>query len=327
LLHGIKGKNNKISLRSLAIPLKEKLQMIFHDFEMSLNKNQSFKPEEKNLMKIILKFLFDFDVTDKEFWNLPEHFQKNFKKFIADRFFKHEAGKSEDYKSVYHDLSVRSDNLSTFSAISMNVSRNQSPMKYGRISSDGNNNFSSINSSNFIKKIGEVPLFKRVAPVQNNPKQLRSESNREIIQLKSFTKLNGFKKLPSSKKISKRALKRRSKGSIKIRVRETKPGIIEYVDPTFFTDSLIPGRVPNKIEGQISFKISRFSMEDLLDSDMQISLLQDYLRKRERLNLICRRKKKMHSKTKRNDEKTKKIFKKAVKILFNRFKKVEGNVK
>ena len=323
LLNGIQCKNGKVSLRSMAIPLNDKLKMIYLDFELNLNKNQKLSIDEKNLLKIILKFLFDFDITDREFWNLPEIYQKNFKKFIADRFFKHEAGRSEDYKSVYHDLSVKSDNLSTFSSISNNVSRNISPSKLNRIISDGTNNLPPNHSAKFTKKVGEVSMFKRVPPISNDSKKL----NNNIVRLNSFTRLNGFSTIKKTKKISKRGLRRRSKGSIKIRVRETKPGIIKYVDPTFFVDSLIPSRAQNTPKDQISFKISRFSMEDLLHPDMQISLLQDYLRKRERLNLICKRRKKMHSKTKRNDEKTKKIFKKAVKRMFNKFKKYNEGVK
>lgn len=70
----------------------------------------------------------------------------------------------------------------------------------------------------------------------------------------------------------------------------------------------------------INFQISKFSLEEVQSPIMKVSVLQDYLRKRERLNLICKRKKKMHSKAKRNDEKTKKIFKKCMKKLFKNFK-------
>lgn len=308
--------------------LPAKLKILYTQFERNLRTNYELTGDEKNLLKIILKFLFDFDIRDQDFWNLPRKFQNDFKKFVADRFFKHEAGRSDDYRTMYHDLSVHSDNLSTFSAMSSNAKSTCGQSNFMRVNSDAKNTSKRANPQTPKFGMRKVSMFKPVQPAMGHPRQfgyLEAEGQ-SMARVKSFQPSSNFLHVKPSQKLKKR-IKKKSRGSIKIRVRETKPGIIRYVEPGFFVESLIPGRAVNRPNQSISFKISRFALSDLLDDDMRISLLQDYLRKRERLNLICKRKKKMHSKTKRNDEKTKKIFKKAVKTLFRQFKATPGRVK
>lgn len=317
------------------LPLDKKLHIIYSKFESELNRNLEFTIHEKNLLKIILKFLYDINISNHEFWNLTPKHQENFKKFIADRFFKHEAGKSGDYRGMYHDVSVHSDNLSTFSTNSQTKSRSSANSGLVRIESDGKKNSLKNNINNRVSnpqyKVGEVPSFFPLATIyQEKPvfKSSEPEPDDSLIRVKSFQPGPRFLNVPKKKKISKKNLRRRSQGSIKLRIRATKPGILKYVNQDFFVDSLIPCRPKGKNANNdnLQFKIARFSTADLFHPDMEITLLQDYLRKRERLNLICKRKKKMHAKTKRNDEKTKKIFKKTMKKLFQNFKKTSSAI-
>ena len=103
--------------------------------------------------------------------------------------------------------------------------------------------------------------------------------------------------------------------SVKILIRKHRTDILKIVSPNF-----IEQFSKTRVDKKLYCIMSQINKECLNDLNVDISVFQDYLRKRERLNLICRRKKKMHKKTKRNDEKIKKIFKRAMKSLFKDFK-------
>jgi hypothetical protein len=319
--------NENLSLGNIMIPLKQKLNYLLINFHKKLNEDLELSHEAEKLLKLILKFLFDFNISDSEFNNLTPIHKNQFKKFIADRFFKHEAGTSKDYLMVYHNVSVNSDNLSTFSIASRNISRNSSQREIERVNSDGKHcqKFEKkiVKLSNFSHNIGEISI---VPPLKNafqesiNQNHFSNNNNKSsFVRVNSFCPKNHFFRTLKTKKISKIVKNQRSKGSIKVRVRQSKPGILKYISSDFLSDSLIKSKIP-KNPDEINFKMSRFTLKDVYDPDMRFSLLQDYLRKRERLNLVCKRRKKMHSKTKRNDEKTKKIFKRAMKRLFTKFK-------
>ena len=117
------------------------------------------------------------------------------------------------------------------------------------------------------------------------------------------------------------------KGTVKIKILDSRKDIVEQVRPSFFVDSLLQSKNAKFDLKNIILKMPKISIEDLQKKSFKIGLLQDYLRKKERLNLICRRKKSMHQKTKRNDEKTKKIFKKAIKNLLKIFEKSNSYIK
>ena len=335
----------KREIRISSIPLKSKLTILLDLFSKSLYQDPEIKPSEAKLIIFVLRFLYDFNLTDQEFWDLEDHHQKSFKKFLIDRFFKHEASKSKHYRAIYHDISVHSDNTSTFSGISRPTStrnlskvpahylnRPKPPKKTGMFDNLSFNKSNEIQvSQRNLQAYNDVDPMKR-QNFHNNQMNQGYMNQQLSFRDQESTKMSNapihqMKKQSPAVFVSKWKSCRR--GSIKIKVRETKPGILNYVEEGFFNDNLLMGRTDyqkNK-SGKISFKISKFCIKNLLDNGMRMSLLQDYLRKRERLNLICKRKKKMHSKAKRNDEKTKKIFKKSMKKLFRRHKKNNKNKK
>jgi hypothetical protein len=148
----------------------------------------------------------------------------------------------------------------------------------------------------------------------------------------SLSNCNGLKKSNAKQRIqiytNPDLLKNKSdKGTIKVKILESRKDIVNHVQPSFFVDSLLQSKNAKFDVDNIIFKMPKITVEDLKKKTFKISLLQDYLRKKERLNLICRRKKSMHQKTKRNDEKTKKIFKKAIKNLLKNFKKTNPFIK
>lgn len=102
-------------LRNLNIPLSHKLGHIAESFKKKVRKDLDITLEEAKLLYFLLKFLFDLNVLDREFWQLTDSHQRSFKTFIIDRFFKSEASRSKDYLAIYHDISVYSDNLSVLS--------------------------------------------------------------------------------------------------------------------------------------------------------------------------------------------------------------------
>ena len=116
-----------MNLENPSLSLLTKLNELVKRFEHKLSLNQCLSSSDKKLLLFLLKFLFDIKISDREFWDLTEKNQNSFKKFIIDRFFKHEAGKSKDYESVYHDITVESDFDSDFSdADQEDISKNNS---------------------------------------------------------------------------------------------------------------------------------------------------------------------------------------------------------
>lgn len=121
--------------------------------------------------------------------------------------------------------------------------------------------------------------------------------------------------------------KQATRGCIKIKILDSRKKIVNTLEPSFLTKAKLPSSKFEWKPEDLILKMPRMNRQLLTPEALKISQLQDYLRKKEKLNLICRRKKTMHQKTKRNDEKTKKIFKKSIKYLMNKFKEGEMSKK
>lgn len=100
-----------------------------------------------------------------------------------------------------------------------------------------------------------------------------------------------------------------------VRIKKYRAGVLGVATPEFLAD--FSQSAANR---ELEVKTVQLSRAFLLEQAPRISLLQRYLRTREKLNLFCRRRKKMHRKSKRNDEKVKKIFKRIMKSLLTKYR-------
>lgn len=213
------------------------LEEIVHNFENQLNQENEIDCQNKRLLLIMLKFLYDLDLIEEEFELLNEKRKKIFFQFIIDRYLKDESERDSKIENLYHDISIISDSSTSLSSIE--------PIK----------------TNNLKKNTNEIK-------------------------------------------------------SVEIKINTPKENILNFIDSFYLKD------FSKESENCPHLKCKTFELKknNLKYGNIPITILQDYLRKRERLNLVCRRRKKMHKKSKRNDEKIKKIFKRVMKTLLSRFK-------
>ena len=79
---------------------------------------------------------------------------------------------------------------------------------------------------------------------------------------------------------------------IKVQVKKYRKGILESIHPKY-----LKGFTKKSEKKELECGTVQMTSKFLLEGNPTIKLLQEYLRKRERLNLICRRRKKMHRKS------------------------------
>jgi hypothetical protein len=288
------------SLTSSTLSLNSKLTIVYDNFKEKLKRNYYITLKEQKFLLFFLRFMFDFNMKDEEFTEIDEHHQKYFIKFITNRFFKDNINKSNDYYNFYHDISVNTDDFSTFS----NIDNHKSNVSVSLKQIDQKD---SMSLSHFPKPRRRITISKSWF---NND----SNSSLRNVQTSKLVK----KPIPEK---SVQSVKVRGKKCVKIKILDSRKKIVNSIDPKYFPkySSVKQMNIPGK--KQMIFKMPSITKQSLLENKFKLSRLQDYLRKKEKLNLICRRKKTMHQKTKRNDEKTKKIFKKTIKYLMSEFKR------
>lgn len=242
----IKPKQSKKSKKvEPSLRLKSgKLEELIEEFERDLENEINISEEEARLLKIILKFLFDFDIQDSDFAELTSTSQTTFRKFLMDRYFKDETERENQLKFLYHDVVVHVD-----------------------------------------------------------------EEKNEGVGLEDLvqTEIRG--------KVGRQSHVREQVKFIRVLIKKFRKGVVDSVYPGFLDDFR-----RSSDSAELECKTVQMSRSFLLTQSPKILLLQKYLRKREKLNLICRRRKKMHKKSKRNDEKVKKIFKRIMKSLLRKFR-------
>ena len=102
---------------------------------------------------------------------------------------------------------------------------------------------------------------------------------------------------------------------------EIKDGIISYLESYQSQDEILLGeRYYEDQSWFYKFEIPYITLKNIESEEFDFKKLQEFLRKRELLSIICRRKQQRERRGKRNDEKTKKIFKKIMKSLLKEFK-------
>lgn len=214
------------------------LENIVDNFKNQLDQEDEIDTQNKRLLLIMLKFLYDLDLIEEEYELLNEKRKRIFFQFIIDRYLKDECERDSKILNLYHDISV---------------------------------------ISNSFKSLPSTELPKTNTRSLNNPSEIKS---------------------------------------VEIRINSPKENILNFIDSFYLKD------FSRDTEDSILLKCKTFELKknNLKFGNISITVLQDYLRKRERLNLVCRRRKKMHKKSKRNDEKIKKIFKRVMKTLLSRFK-------
>ena len=222
-----------------------KLQIMVSDFEKDLEEDLDISEDDRKALLLLLKFLYDFDISHKCFSELSDEYQTSFNKFMIDRYFKDEIERDNQIKFLYHDILVTLDDKKNLNAQKKDI------------------------------------LFKGKI----------SESIKRNINVKDEVKF------------------------INVHVKKYRKGILDSIHPEY-----LKGFVKNLETNELKCKTVQMTSRFLLEESPKILLLQDYLRKRERLNLICRRRKKMHRKSKRNDEKIKKIFKRIMKSLLKKYR-------
>lgn len=222
----------------------EKIRRLVVQFEKDLEEDMDVSEEDAKLLLLMLKFLYDFDISEREVGELSPENQTMFRKFIIDRYFKDEMERDRKIKHLYHGIEVALDE-----------ERNRSVRAADLVQVDAEEGLS---RSSEIK--GQVTFIK--------------------IKVKTFRK-----------------------------------GIVESIHPSYLEDfSTSP------TTDHLNCSSIQMTKDFLLLESPKVRLLQDYLRKRERLNLLCRRRKKLHKKSKRNDEKIKKIFKRIMKSLLRKYR-------
>jgi len=103
---------------------------------------------------------------------------------------------------------------------------------------------------------------------------------------------------------------------------EVKLHIIPFLEKHKFTKNNFEIEVcPQKQEPVFKFSMPKILPEDILRGNFDFRELQEFLRKREILSIVCKRKQQKERRGKRNDEKTKKVFKRIMKNMHKDFKK------
>jgi hypothetical protein len=221
-----------------------RLQKMINEFQKDLEEDIDISEEDAMILLLILKFLFDFDITQDEFSKLSADSQNSFRKFVIDRYFKDETERDNQLKFLYHDVLVKSDE--------------------------------------------------------------EKNMNTKLEDLVDFEKVHG--------KVRKDVIIGKHVKFISVKIKKCRKGIIDSIGKEF-----LKGFNRDDQSNELNCKAVQMNKEFLLNQSPKILLLQNYLRRRERLNLICRRRKKMHKKSKRNDEKIKKIFKRIMKSLLKKY--------
>jgi hypothetical protein len=261
--------------------LEKKLASELKQFCKEVDKKRQIAKEDKDMLKFLMKFLFDFPIKHMEFLKLSLKAQEDIKKFIVDRFFKNEIQtKSTNFlqkRSTFSDLdSCKLDDFPT-------------------------TNFKNVSESEDLKS-KKTRTLKRVKQSSEISSSLSTHCNSQTNSIPSSETENKFRYLKKE---------------------EVKPGVIEFLENHPFTSSNYLGERCTKQDQSrfYKFKIPHISAQCILSNNFCFPDLQDYLRKREILSIICRRKQQRERRGKRNDEKTKKIFKRIMKSLLERFKK------
>lgn len=86
-----------------------KLKLILQNFEIKISKIESISFSQSKLVIVILKFLFDFDLLNSEFYEMEENEQTYFKQFILERYFQHNISKKENYLDMYHGIKIEEE--------------------------------------------------------------------------------------------------------------------------------------------------------------------------------------------------------------------------
>lgn len=252
--------------------LDKKLRTELETFCAEVDAKRSIKNEDKEMLKFLMKFLFDFPIEHEEFLNLSVKAQDDIKKFIVDRFFKHEI-------------------------------QNKTPELLSKRSTFSQGDFDDSPSPNISK-------MEKVQPPLNGDKKLKKIKTQLLV-----SSPDRFSKCPplDIEKSRYRYLQEE----------EVKPGVIPFLENHRFTSADYLGeRCTNPKQGFYCFEIPPISAEIIQSGEFRFPDLQDFLRKREILSIVCRRKQQRERRGKRNDEKTKKIFKRIMKSLLEAFKKV-----
>ena len=221
-----------------------KLKALVEDFKKDLEEDLDVSEDDRRALVLLLKFLFDFDISNRDFGELSDEYQLAFRKFVIDRYFKDEMERDNQIKFLYHDILVTVDE-----------------------------------------------------------EKNRKSREQDLVQGKICGKVKKEMRLETEVKF------------INVQVKKYRKGILESIHPKY-----LEGFTKNPEKKEIECGTVQMTSLFLLEGKPSILLLQEYLRKRERLNLICRRRKKMHRKSKRNDEKIKKIFKRIMKSLLKKYR-------
>jgi hypothetical protein len=269
--------------------LEKKLKNQLNDFKRKLEEHGNISNHQKQLMTFLLKFLFDFPIKHSEFLQLSESNQNEFKKFLIDRFFRNEVNLKNSFlekRSFFLDDSKSS--VTTKSSLQINKEINN--LKKVKKSDNSSQN-------NFFDKSIKINLL-------SNRKPLASpDSDNFSVSLDSFCsdKKDNYHYLSSD---------------------EAKQGIIKFLNTQSFTRNIFTLETCPKTNRLFyKFKMPKILPEDILSGNFNFLELQEFLRKREILSIVCKRKQQVERRGKRNDEKTKKVFKRIMKNMHKDFKK------
>ena len=285
------GKNKKKIGRSFSkdgkiLTTPEKLKIQLELFVKDLNSFKEMEDQEKDLLKFVLKFLYDMPITNEEFFQLSKENQSDFKQFLIDRFFKTAPlVKKVKKKTISRDLNLnpKIENLSQKSL----SQRKKLQMPSMVVNTKG---------------------LKRVRTGASSSPENFVDNGINLDSPIQFAE--GKKLIEKTNKI------------ISLKPEEAKNGILEFLKENPLQKESYLGKRANPLESSSPYEmeILKISKADILADNFNFTSLQKYLRNRELMSIVCKRKQKEERKAKRNDEKTKKIFKRIMKNLLLKYK-------
>ena len=332
----------------------QKLAEIFHDFKINLLKEGNLSDEDRKLVEISLKFLFDFEVSRTEMSGLTLENQKMIRDFIRDRFFKKKARQSSGGGRRCRRRGKRGSGRGKGRGVSgkrnANVSDSKT-LKRVKLSPSQIDEFKlakkirldrgelKMGIVSFVKEHLDHSAFKD-SEVSSFVKTGTSFSNQKLKDhiLKCSNQIN--QNLNPSSETSPIFLTCQNEDSLLRQIPNESVGlkggaalynpIIAGQSPSFVKFKRNPPSNPQSFlqkrsflnfdSDSISFSLPELSPVELQSEDFSVSRLQKFLKLRTANELLRLESPQEGGRGKRNDEKIKKIFKRGMKKLLRRFR-------
>ena len=155
----------------------------------------------------------------------------------------------------------------------------------------------------------------------NKSELMNTDLPRTLNSLKSFMKvLNDSTKLEKHKLTPKLKCER---VLVKMQKKDIKVDLFNFIQCNPLKEPLSLGKRNSK-DGMFDFELFPITASYMQQKKFSISAMQEFLKHRELMSIICKRKRGQQKKARRNDEKCKKIFKKIMKHLLKAF--ISANV-